>query len=83
METLIRERPADKEELADVKEALNVFDTDHDGLITVEEFKFAMTNMGEQMDESEVKEILEDTNLVGDGKFIKIDDFAQMIMNRI
>ena len=83
LEQLIRERPKDTETLNDVKEALNVFDTDHDGLITVDEFKFAMTNMGEQMDENEVREILEDTNLVNEGKYIQIEDFARMIMNRI
>ena len=80
---MIRERPRDQETLNDVIDALKVFDTDHDGLITVDEFKFAMTNMGEHMDENEVREILEDTNLVNDSKYIQIEEFAKMIMNRI
>ena len=49
LETLIRERGKDVDSLEDLKEALKVFDTDHDGKITVEEFKYAMMTMGEKM----------------------------------
>jgi len=49
LEALIRERGKDPDSLDDLKEALKVFDTDHDGKITVEEFKYAMMTMGEKM----------------------------------
>ena len=58
-----------------------MFDTDHDGKITVEEFMYAMVNMGEKMTAEEVKEIVGDAEL--DNNHIKIEEFAQMIMNRI
>ena len=41
-----------------------------------------MTNMGERMSEEEVKEIVSDSD-IDEGKFIKVDEFARMIMNRI
>jgi calmodulin len=61
---------------------LKVFDADHDGKITVKDFKHAMMNMGEKMGEQEIEEIVGDSDLVHND-YIVIDDFAKMIMNRI
>ena len=77
----MRTRGKDPDTLQDVTDALKVFDTDHDGKVTVEEFLYAMVNMGEKMTEEEVREIIGDTEL--DNGHIKIDEFAKMIMNRI
>ena len=63
-------------------DALKVFDSDHDGKITVQDFKHAMMTMGERMGEREIDEIVNDNELVSD-KYINIDEFAKMIMNRI
>ena len=60
---------------------MKVFDSDHDGKITVDEFLYAMVNMGERMTEEEVKEILADAEL--EGNSIKVEEFAKMIMNRM
>ena len=54
LESLIRERGKDPDTLQDVVDALKVFDSDHDGKISVEEFTYAMVNMGEQMNEQEI-----------------------------
>lgn len=81
LENLVRTRGKDPDTLQDVIDALKVFDTDHDGKVTVEEFLYAMVNMGEKMTEEEVREIIGDTEL--DNGHIKIDEFAKMIMNRI
>ena len=54
LESLIRERGKDPDSLQDVIDALKVFDSDHDGKISVEEFTYAMVNMGEQMNEQEI-----------------------------
>ena len=62
-------------------DALKVFDSDHDGKISVEEFIYAMVNMGERMTEEEVKEILADSDL--EGNHLKVEEFAKMIMNRM
>ena len=81
LEALVRNRGKDTDSLQDVVDALKVFDTDHDGKISVEEFLYAMVNMGERMTEEEVKEILSDSDV--EGNHIKIEEFAKMIMNRM
>ncbi len=58
-----------------------MFDTDQDGKLAVEEFLYAMVNMGDKMTPEEVKEIIGDTDL--ENGCIKIEEFARMIMNRI
>ena len=63
-------------------DALKVFDTDHDGKITVRDFKHAMMTMGEKMGEREIDEIVNDSELITND-YILIEDFAKMIMNRI
>ena len=50
--------------MEDVVNALRVFDADKDGKISVEEFTYAMVNMGERMNEQEIQEIIADSQLV-------------------
>ena len=45
-------------------DALKVFDSDHDGKITIKDFKHAMQTMGERMEEQEIDEIVSDSELV-------------------
>ena len=63
-------------------DALKVFDSDHDGKISVKDFKHAMMTMGERMGDAEIDEIVGDSDLVNN-EDILIDEFAKMIMNRI
>lgn len=51
LEKVVIERGRDKESLSDLIDALKVFDSDHDGRITVQDFKHAMMTMGERMGE--------------------------------
>ena len=64
LEKAVIERGKDKETLQDLVDALKVFDSDHDGKITVRDFKHAMQNMGERMGEQEIDEIIGDSDLV-------------------
>ena len=82
LEKVIMERGKDTETLQDLIDALKVFDSDHDGKITVKDFKHAMMNMGEKMGDQEIEEIVGDSELVNND-YIQIEDFARMIMNRI
>ena len=84
LEDLIREKEKDKEvdSLKDLIDALNVFDSDHDGILSVEEFKHAMITMGEKMQDHEIEEIINDSELVTNRQ-IRIEQFANLIMNRI
>ena len=74
-------RGKDSDVIEDILEALRTFDSDEDGRITVEEFIYAMTNMGDKMTADEVRELLDEEHLRSG--FLVIDDFAQTIMNRI
>lgn len=82
IEKVVRERGKDKETLQDLVDALKVFDADHDGKITVKDFKHAMMTMGERMGEREIDEIVGDSELVNNDSII-IEEFAKMIMSRI
>ena len=82
LEHAVRKRGKDKETLQDLIDALRVFDTDHDDKITIKDFKHAMQSMGEKMDESDIDEIIADSDLIGN-QYIEINEFAKMIMNRI
>ena len=84
LQDLIRDKEREKEadSLKDLVEALNVFDSDHDGLLTADEFKVAMMTMGEKMQEHEIDEIINDSELVVNRQ-IRIEHFANLIMNRI
>ena len=84
LEDLIKESEKMKEmdSLKDLVEALQVFDSDHDGVLSVEEFKHAMMTMGEKMQEHEIDEIVNDSELVIN-KTIRIEHFANLIMNRV
>ena len=61
---------------------MKVFDSDNDGKISVEDFKYVMMHMGERMQEAEIMEIIGDSELVNDN-MIQVEDFARMIMNRV
>ena len=82
LKKVVQERGKDKETLQDLIDALRVFDSDHDGKITVRDFKHAMQTMGERMGEQEIDEIIGDSELVAN-EYIQIEEFAKMIMNRI
>jgi len=44
-----------------------VFDRDGDGLISAEELKLTMNNLGEPLTDQEVKAMIEEADLDGDG----------------
>ena len=82
LEKLITQRGKDQDTLQDVIDALTVFDNDRDGKIPVQDFAKAMITMGEKMSEEEIKEIVEDAELIN-GEYIEVATFARLIMDRI
>ncbi len=58
LENLVRLRGNDTDVIQDIVDALKVFDTDEDGMISKQDFVFAMMNMGDKMSEDEVREIV-------------------------
>ncbi len=66
LEDLIKEKSKETNPNAfkELVEALRVFDSDKDGILSAEEFKHAMMSMGEKMQEYEIDEIINDSDLV-------------------
>ena len=64
----------------DVAHAFKVFDIDGDGMISAEELKLTMNNLGEPLTNAEVNVMIEAADLDGDGK-INFKEF-QGLMER-
>ena len=62
----------------DIAESFKVFDRDGDGLITEDELQITMDNLGEPMNEVEVKAMIDEADLDGDGK-INFKEFQQLM----
>jgi len=62
----------------DVVHAFRVFDRDGDGLISAEELKLTMNNLGEPLTDYEVRSMIEAADLDGDGR-INFQEFARLM----
>ena len=64
----------------DTAQAFNVFDRDGDGLITAEELRLTMNNLGVPLTEKEVEAMVEEADSDGDGK-IDFVEFKTLMAN--
>merc|ERR1712240_927253 len=64
----------------DVAHAFKVFDRDGDGLISEDELRLTMNNLGEPLTEAEVRSMIAEADLDGDGK-INFQEFARLMAN--
>ena len=64
----------------DISQAFKVFDKDGDGLITAQEIQETMLGLGEAISEAEVKAMVVEADLNGDG-FIDYSEFANLMKN--
>ena len=62
----------------DIAKSFKVFDRDGDGLITEDELQITMDNLGEPMNEVEVKAMIDEADLDGDGK-INFKEFQNLM----
>ncbi|XP_022974413.1 calmodulin-like protein 11 [Cucurbita maxima] len=75
MANRIKETDADEE----LKEAFKVFDKDQNGFISATELRHVMINLGEKLTDDEVKQMIEEADLDGDGQ-VNFDEFVKMMM---
>lgn len=61
------------------KTAFKIFDVNRDGFISSEELLEVMTNLGEEVNEQEVKEMISVADIDGDG-LISFSDFRSLMM---
>ena len=62
----------------DIAHSFRVFDIDGDGFITEEELRITMDNLGEPMSREEVKAMIAEADLDGDGK-INLIEFKMLM----
>jgi len=65
----------------EMREAFLVFDRDKSGSVTASELKHVMSNLGEQVSDEEVEEMIREADADGDGE-LSFDDFLQFIQRR-
>ena len=64
----------------DVAHAFKVFDRDGDGLISADEIRETMNNLGEDLTEAEVKAMIAEADIDGDG-LIDFTEFSKLMKN--
>ena len=65
----------------DIAQSFKVFDIDGDGLITQDELSTTMNSLGDPMNEQEVKAMIAEADLDGDGK-INFKEFQILMDNK-
>lgn len=63
----------------ELKKAFAMFDTDQNGFISAAELHLVMTNLGDNLTDEEVNEMILEADMDGD-KLISYDEFAKLIM---
>lgn len=66
--TMMSRKVMDSESDKELQEAFQVFDKDSDGFISPVELRFVMMNLGEQLSEQEVTDMIREADIDGDGK---------------
>merc|ERR1719283_370671 len=66
----------------DIAHSFRVFDRDGDGLITAEELRLTMNNLGEPLTEVEVQAMIAEADLDGDGK-ISFSEFKNLMSTKM
>ncbi|KAF9789866.1 anthrax edema factor in complex with calmodulin and pyrophosphate [Thelephora terrestris] len=66
----------------EIKEAFEVFDKDGNGYISAAELKHAMSNLGENLTDVEVYDMVREADLDGDGQ-IDYEEFARFSTTRM
>jgi centrin-1 len=71
-----------EEQLAEIKEAFNLFDTDRNNAIDVRELKAAMRALGFEMKKEDVRKMLADLDKDVNGT-ISVDEFIGMMTGKM
>lgn len=76
-QAILDSRKGDVDTELEITEALNIFDKDGVGAVSVPELQHILTNIGEKMNEEEVSEILREVPVDGQG-MVKIADLVKL-----
>ena len=65
---MFKDRQADvDEQIRQVTEAFRVFDKDNSGTISAEEIRVVLSKCGEEVDDSEIEDMIKQADVDGDG----------------
>eukprot|EP00440_Ansanella_granifera_P053452 gb/GFBE01057950.1/.p1 GENE.gb/GFBE01057950.1/~~gb/GFBE01057950.1/.p1 ORF type:complete len:166 (+),score=79.35 gb/GFBE01057950.1/:1-498(+) len=78
---LMASKLQDTDSAEEMQEAFNIFDQDKSGSVTAAELKHVMNNLGEQVTNEEVEEMIREADADGDGE-LSFDDFLQFIQKK-
>jgi Ca2+-binding EF-hand superfamily protein len=77
---IVDRKMLDTDTIDELVEAMKLFDTDRDGRLNVPELRWAMTKLGDVMDEGIVDEMIKEVDSDADG-LIDIIEFAKICFN--
>lgn len=77
---IVDRKMMDTDTIDELVEAMKLFDSDRDGRLNVPELRWAMTKLGDVMDEGIVDEMIKEVDSDADG-LIDIIEFAKVCFN--
>jgi len=78
VEMMVKRSGGSSVETAEVEHAFKVFDRDGDGLISKDELRLTMRNLGEPLTEKEIAGMISEADTDGDGQ-INLEEFARLM----
>merc|ERR1712032_38622 len=78
---LMASKLQETDSVEEMREAFMVFDRDKSGSVSSSELKHVMCNLGEQVTNEEVEEMIKEADADGDGE-LSFDDFLQFIQQK-
>lgn len=79
--SLMASKLQDTDSIEEMREAFMVFDRDKSGSVSASELKHVMNNLGEQVTNEEVEEMIKEADADNDGE-LSFDDFLQFIQSK-
>ena len=79
--TMMARKMKDTDSEEEILEAFKVFDKDGNGFISASELRHVMVNLGEELTDEDVDEMIREADVDGDGQ-IGFEEFARMMMSQ-
>jgi len=77
---IIKQKKHDDEDEKELKEAFRVLDTEKRGEINVDKLRWILKNLGDDLTEEEIDDMIADTDTDGSG-FVDYDEFCKLMMS--
>ncbi|KAH7656107.1 Calmodulin and related proteins (EF-Hand superfamily) protein [Dioscorea alata] len=80
---LIVHKMEDADSEKEMREAFKIFDKDQNGLISADELRSVMANLGEKLTDEEVNEMIRDADIDGDGDGqVNYEEFVRIMLGK-